>query len=88
MKNTRQILDFLRKSGYKVVNGEVSKNGKHVGGILFSHPNGKVSRVENGIRYTVTCDGVTWEIDRELDEGKPSYKVVRRVKITNHIAGR
>jgi len=88
MRNTRQILDSLRKNGYVVTNGEVSKNGKRIGGILFGNPNGKLSRVQNGIRYTVTCDGVTWNIDCEAGESKPAYKVIRRVKIVNHIAGR
>jgi hypothetical protein len=87
MKNTRQIFDFLRKNGYKVINGTVTNKGKEIGGITFSHPNGRVSRLETGIRYTVTCEGVIWEIDRELSEGKPPYKVIRRVKIKNHIAG-
>jgi hypothetical protein len=87
MKNTQQILDFLRKNGYKVIDGTVMVNGKEIGGILFSYPNGRVSRLETGIRYTVTCEGVTWEIDREIGESKPKYKVIRRVKIKNHIAG-
>ena len=88
MRNTRQILDSLRKNGYVVTNGEVSKNGKTLGGILFGNPNGKLSRVQNGIRYTVSCDGVMWNIDVEVGESKPNYKIVKRVKIINHIAGK
>ena len=88
MKNTRQIFDFLRKNGYKVVSGTVmGKGGKEIGGIFFSHPYGHCSRLETGIRYTVQCEGIVWQIDCEIGESKPPYKVIRRVKIKNHIAG-
>ena len=92
MKTTRQILNAIWKQGFKIVDGEVlSKNGKQtLGGITFSYPHGRVSRLEEGIRYTCedTINGqvVRWTDDRLPEEGKPSYKVVRRVMIHNHLA--
>jgi len=88
MKTTRQILDTFRAAGYKVTDGVVSRNGKTVGGICFGNPNGRVSRVREGYRYTVECDGVRWAIDMELGEKKPDYKVIRRVVIHNHLASK
>lgn len=92
MKTTMEILNALRAAGYQVWCGEVrSKNGKDVlGEIVFSHPYGRVSRLEEGIRYTVedevNGEKVRWTVDRTLEEGKPDHKVVRRVLIHNHLA--
>ena len=88
MRTTRQILDTFRAAGYKVVNGEVSKNGRVVGGILFGNPNGRVSRVKEGYRYTVEGDSVRWTIDLDAGEKKPDYKVIKRVVIHNHLANK
>jgi hypothetical protein len=86
--DTSEILRNIRKAGFQILDGQVtSKNGKEVlGEILFSYPHGRVSRIAEGFRYTVEEDGVRWTIDVELGEGKPNYKVVRKVKIHNHIA--
>ena len=92
MKTTKEILKSLREAGYQTCCGEVrSKNGKQtLGEIVFSYPHGRVSRLEEGVRYTVEADVcgqvVRWTIDCEPSEGKPPYKVVRRVKIHNHLA--
>lgn len=86
--STRKILDSFRAAGYKVTDGVVSKNGRVIGGICFGNPNGRVSRVKEGYRYTVECDGVRWTIDIELGEKKPNYKVLKRVAIHNYLASK
>lgn len=92
MKTAREILAAIRRQGFQVCCGEVlSKNGKQVLGEMSNgYVSGRVSRLEEGVRYTVEADSfgekVRWTIDCEPGEDKPNYKVVRRVLIHNHLA--
>jgi len=88
MRTTRQILDTFRAAGYKVTDGVVTKGGKVIGGVCFGNPLGRVSRVQEGYRYTVECDNVRWTIDLDAGEKKPDYKVIKRVVIHNHLANK
>ena len=85
---TSEIIKNLKAAGFVMDDNIVlAKNGKDtLGALTFGYPTGRVSTVEEGFRYTVEENGVKWNIDVELNENKPNHKVVRKVKIHNHIA--